>query len=309
MSHYPKKILSLSEQLDSYKQAGMLIPSEKEALAALRSIGYYRLRGYSFHKYDNAQKKYLLQTSFDDILKLYYFDRELSHLLFAMTSKIEISLRAHLCDALLIHQDALALTDPTYFADKKLFWQNLSSLTSEISRSNDVFVLHHYQNYEGMIPVWAAVEVMSFGNLSKTIKNLKTGKNSAASKLLSDYSFVSSKGNVVQPSMDMFTSWTQGVVVLRNICAHNSRIYHRTISTHIQIPQKEHLSLPVKNNGLYQFVIAMKYLRPDDAVWNHFVFDIEELFDKYQDFFSLDKLNFPPDWKERLLIPMQNNPD
>ena len=60
---------------------------------ALKSIGYYRLRGYSFHLYDNATKKYISETKFEDVLKLYQFDQELSALIFTMISKIEVALR------------------------------------------------------------------------------------------------------------------------------------------------------------------------------------------------------------------------
>lgn len=31
---------------------------------ALKSVGYYRLRGYSFHLYDNATKMYIPGTKF-----------------------------------------------------------------------------------------------------------------------------------------------------------------------------------------------------------------------------------------------------
>ncbi len=309
MASYPKKILTLSEQLSAYQAAGLQIRSQQEALDALRCIGYYRLRGYSFHKYDHVKKQYQPQTSFDDILKLYYFDTELSHLLFSMTSVIEVSLRARLSQALLIHHDALALTDPVYFADKKLFWQNLSTLTMEISRSNDLFIRHHYEKYDGMIPVWAAVEVMSFGNLSKTIKNLKTGKDSAASDLLSHYVILSPKGKYVHPSMAMFASWTQAVSVLRNLCAHNSRIYNRSISTHIQIPDTLQLPPPSKGNGLYPFMVAMRCLSPNEDVWNRFISDLQTLFIKYEGNFSLTQLGFPTDWQQRLFIPKRNQID
>ena len=104
MRHYPKNILSIQQQIKSYIDAGMVIVSTDEVEEVLRTIGFYRLRGYSFQLYDNIKKEYLPGTSFDDILEIYNFD-----------------------------------------------------------------------NHDGEIPIWAAVEVMSFGTLSKVIKNLRTG--------------------------------------------------------------------------------------------------------------------------------------
>lgn len=68
--------------------------------AALTTIGYYRLRGYSFPLYNNDSRQYRPGTDFSDILNLYHFDTELSGLLFSMATCIEVALRARLSDAL-----------------------------------------------------------------------------------------------------------------------------------------------------------------------------------------------------------------
>lgn len=305
MAPYPKQILTIPQQLQSYMNAGMQISSQNEVIDALQSVGYYRLRGYSFHLYDNKTKKYHPGINFSDVLKLYHFDRELSHLLFGMASSIEVALRCRLCDAMLVHGDALILTNPSYFSDKQLFWKNLATLSNEISRSNDVFIRHNYENHNGEIPLWAAVEVTSFGTLSKIIKNLQTGTGSAFSSIASHYCYQSAKGKPVTPSHKMLCSWIQAVVVLRNICAHNSRIYNRTISTHPTILIADQITPVTPNpqhNGLYQILLAMKYLRPSDDVWKSFFSDMQSLFAKYQGCFDYGRMNFPADWQAHLQI-------
>ena len=194
----------------------MVITSREDVEKALKSVGFYRLRGYSFHLYDNATKKYVPGTKFEDILRLYQFDQELSSLIFLMISKIEVALRVRalrvrLVEALLIHGEPLVLQDSSIFKEKKLYWQNMSTVASEIARSNDVFIKHNFDNHEGEVPVWAAVEVLSFGTLSKIIKNLKTGTGSSYSILAANYQYKSKKGNLVNPSQKMLASWIQGV--------------------------------------------------------------------------------------------------
>ena len=147
-----------------------------------------------------------------------------------MISKIEVALRVRLVEALLIHEEPLVLQDSSIFKEKKRYWQNMATVASEIARSNDVFIKHNFDNHDGEVPVWAAVEVLSFGTLSKIIKNLKTGTGSSYSILAANYQYKSKKGNLVNPSQKMLASWIQGVSVLRNMCAHNSRIYNRTNS-------------------------------------------------------------------------------
>ena len=92
MYQYPKQILTIDQQVQSYIDAGMEITSREDIEKALKLIGFYRLRGYSFHLYDNTTKKYVAGTKFKDIIKLYQFDQELSALIFSMISKITVGI-------------------------------------------------------------------------------------------------------------------------------------------------------------------------------------------------------------------------
>lgn len=275
----------------------MTIDSQDEAKQSLTTIGYYRLKGYSFHRIDPVTRKYIAGTNFSDVLKLYHFDSELSHLIFSYLCQIEVALRARLVNAFQLTHDALILHDPSAFKDKQLYWRNQGTIASEISRSNDVFIEHNFNNHEGSIPIWASVEVMSFGTMSKTIKNMKTGSRSAFSMLVQNYKFKSTSGNMVTPSKDMFTSWIQAVSVMRNICAHNSRIYNRAISTRPQLISSDIISPQPRYNGLYQIMLSMKYLRPTDDSWTTFVGDFKQLLAKYNGVYELRRMNFPTDWE------------
>lgn len=302
MYQYSKQILKIQQQIQSYIDAEMEIGSRDEVENALKMIGYYRLRGYSFQRYDNFTKKYIPGTKFEDILKLYHFDQKLSDIIFSMLSKIEVALRTRVVDALLIHEDALILQDSSIFKDKKIYWQNASIIASEIARSNDVFIKHNFDKHEGEVPVWAVVEVISFGTLSKMIKNLKAGTGSAYAALASNYKYTTKKGNLVNPSQKMFTSWVQSVTVLRNMCAHNSRIYNRTIHTTPEILDVDKITPLPAHSGLYQILLAMKYLRPSDELWNVFVKEFDDLLKDHGSVISLAAMNFPGDWKIHLSV-------
>lgn len=95
MYQYPKQILTIDQQVQSYIDAGMEI------------------------------------TSREDIIKLYQFDQKLSALVFSMISKIEVALRVRLVEALLIHGELLVLQDPSIFKEKKRYWQNAATVASE----------------------------------------------------------------------------------------------------------------------------------------------------------------------------------
>ena len=85
------------------------------------------------------------------------------------------------------------------------------------------------------------------------------------------------KGNMVNPSQKMLASWVQCVSVLRNMCAHNSRIYNRTIHTTPETLDADKVTPSPVHNGLYQILLAMKYLRSSDEEWTVFVDAFVEL--------------------------------
>ena len=58
MKQYPKKIYNTKELVQKYKRDGLIIKDEQATEDILNKIGFYRLRGYSFHLYDNKTKKY-----------------------------------------------------------------------------------------------------------------------------------------------------------------------------------------------------------------------------------------------------------
>ena len=298
--YYPKRILSLTDQLQTYKDAGMVIPSDETVLNALSSIGFYRLRGYCYNLYDNHTKQFIPGTSFDHILKLYEFDTKLSELLFTFLSKIEIALRVRLTESLLIYKDALILGSPIPFQNKKVYWKNYSTICSEIARSHDVFIRHNFHMHNGQVPLWAAVEVLSFGTLSRIIKNLKNGNGSAFARLSEFYKYRTLKGNLAKPSHKTLSSWIQALVVLRNTCAHNARIYNRSYKIPPEILQIDKVIPQPPHSGLYELLLAMKYLRPSDTDWKDFSMSLQKLIQDYHSYISLSAMNFPNDWKSHL---------
>ena len=64
------------------------------------------------------QRSMFRGTKFEDIIKLYQFDQELSALVFPMISKIEVALRVRLVEALLIHGEPLVLQDSSILKRK-----------------------------------------------------------------------------------------------------------------------------------------------------------------------------------------------
>ena len=104
------------------------------------------------------------------------------------------------------------------------------------------------------------------------------------------------------PSKKMFSSWVQAVSVLRNMCAHNSRIYNRTIHTTPEILNADKVTPAPAHNGLYQILLAMKYLRSSDEEWMLFVNELDKLLQNNGGVLSFTAMNMPTDWKSHLSV-------
>ena len=57
-----------------------------------------------------------------------------------------------------------------------------------------------------------------------------------------------------------------------------------------------------KYNGIYQTILAMKYLRPSDEQWSAFADQLTALISKYSAVIEMGRLNFPQDWHDHFAI-------
>ena len=80
------------------------------------------------------------------------------------------------------------------------------------------------------------------------------------------------------------------------------RIYNRTIHTTPEILDVDKVTPPPAHNGLYQILLAMKYLRSSDEEWTAFVDIFDKLIQNNIGVVSLTAMNLPTDWKAHLIV-------
>ena len=104
---YDRPWKSFEEQLALLRERGMGVDDEATALRWLQRVGYYRLSAYwyPFRVFRHVQDEqtgvlstqrtdaFVADTTFDDAVNLYLFDRELRLLLADALERIEVSLR------------------------------------------------------------------------------------------------------------------------------------------------------------------------------------------------------------------------
>lgn len=92
---FDKPPLTLEQQLDKWQSRGLVVPDTTKALHYLRFIGYYRLSAHALPVQQLAapDKPFRAGTSFEDLLGLYVFYRELRLVVMDAIERIAVAFR------------------------------------------------------------------------------------------------------------------------------------------------------------------------------------------------------------------------
>lgn len=279
--------MTIEEQVENLKAIGLIIEDEDYAKKILNDISYFRLiKAYSLNlKARNGN--YNKDITFNQIVDLYLFNANLRQLLFPQIEKIEVNMRCRVANHISQEYGVLGYKDSKNFADESYHEEFMEEIELEISRNSKApFVKNFRDNYEGgELPMYALVEVFSFGTLSKFYKNLSNkDKKTIAKPFGVGYTYLE--------------SWIESISYVRNICAHYGRLYNAKLAK-TPILYKEYITAGIRNNRIFGVLLCMKHLLKGDRHWNQFVDQIDLLFEKYE---NVDKktMGFPEDWKELL---------
>lgn len=279
--------MTIDEQVENLKSIGLIVDDEEYAKKILNDISYFRLvKAYSL----NLKPKngcYDKQTTFKEIVALYLFNANFRQIIFPEIEKVEINVRCRVANFFAEQYGVLGYLQAENFADENYHAQFLKDINEEIGRNSKAPLVRNFrENYEGgNLPIYALVEVFSFGTLSKFYKNmLNKDKKAIAKSFGVGYTY--------------FESWLESISYVRNICAHYGRIYNAKLSK-TPILYKEYTQVGIRNNRIYGVLLCLKHLLKNDVHWNLFVDKIELLFDKYQ-YVKISTMGFPENWRELL---------
>lgn len=279
--------MTIDEQVENLKGIGLIVDDEEYAKRMLNDISYFRLvKAYSLNlkpKNGNYDRK----TTFRELVDLYLFNANFRQIIFPEIEKIEINVRCRLANYFAEHYGVLGYLDAGNFTEEEYHAEFLRDIEEEVRRNSKApFVRNFRENYEGgNLPIYALVEVFSFGTLSKFYKNMHGKDKKAISKTFGvGYTY--------------FESWLESISYVRNICAHYGRLYNAKMSKTPML-YKEYAQVGIGNNRIYGVLLCMKHLLKSDTHWNLFVDKIEMLFEKYESV-QIGTMGFPEDWKEIL---------
>lgn len=313
---YPKTVKTDAEHIALLRARGLQIDDEARALRYLRQIGYFRLSGYlaAFERgtqESGARDHAILPgTTFDQVLDLYVFDRKLRLLIMEAIERVEVTLRSAWANSLAreadeqrgVHPNAHAWLDPKRTDGSVDALSLMSNGARKLNDSQESFAVHYRGTYDSprFPPVWALVETLSFGELSRWLEHTASlNVKRAVSEALG------------LPNQQVAHRVVEALSSIRNVCAHHNRCWDRLhakglptlnqlrddlVTFTTRSPSGELVTAPDKH--LYNYLVVLAYilnhLNPKSTWRARLVALVAE---RTPD--QLKRMAFPADWHQR----------
>lgn len=294
--HYSKQAISIDQQIEVLKKRGLLITDDVQVKQTLNVVSYFRLADYWRHmEADRLTHQFKSSSHFQSVLDCYYFDKELKVLLFAAVQTIEIAIRTKMKNVFTPAFGAFWFADGSLAVNQSYFTTNLEHIRTEVNRSREEYIKGHFNKYSSpeFPPAWKTLEVVSFGTLSKLYSNFSdaTVKHQVAHEFgLNHHKFL--------------RSWMESLAILRNYCAHHSRVWNRTFpvkpQTPHKMPNKWITDFSFSPESAYSQLCCICYWLNSIYPNNTFASDLHSLFQKYSSI-NPSLLGFPANWKSESL--------
>lgn len=290
-----KEFKSIDEQLEILKSRGLTVHNEEKAKSFLLQNNYYRISGYSLTLRDHDQ--FFPNACFQNIIDIYSFDHELRHILLKYIEKIEVKIKSIYVYHFTEIHGSTGYLDKSYFTDSQQYQKTMDKIEDQKSRrlDHEAYLKHFVKDLKQDVPLWAAVDLMTIADISQLY--------SISEKLIMD-SVAKDFGFITKDKTMLLGSMMKSMTIIRNLCAHGSRLFNRLFEQRPWLSKKEKECLIKYQNGmidnshLYGFIFLMrKLLEPEDFL--QMKAEIIKLSENIP-FIDMKHYGFRKDWKEVL---------
>jgi len=323
MAIFTKPAINPREQLELLKKRGLTIIDETRSLRFLEAVSFFRLTPYMRpFQTGNGEHQFKVGTKFNQLTRLYDFDRRLRLLVIDAIERTEVAVRAHIANELsskygthwylekeqfkkhyqhrrliqtIQEKQQVALEDYTRecLRIEQLKTTNQQTKTYlKNKRKQESYARHYALTYHQpeLMPSWAMLEEISLGELSHLYKGLAKDK---------DKKNIANGFDLYPPLLE---SWLHTLTVIRNICAHHARLWNRELGIKPAYPTQKDFNWPSyldKDHPHTRVAIVFSILHhmmqrvSPNTGWHNRLFS---LFDEFSEL-SLNKMGLPENWK------------
>lgn len=285
-----KEPKTYAEQIEILKSRGLVISDEKNALSTLSSINYYSISGY-LHNFKDKDGTYSGNLSFEKVIKIMQCDRRMKSIIKYALDLIENNLKTKMAYILAHEIGSTGYLERKNYKDKDEYDILNKKFQNSVRNNKKLpFVVHHNEKYNGVFPIWVAVELFTMGMISNMYKNLDT----RLQKLIS---------LEFRTGVNQLSSWIENITYIRNLSAHNMRIYGFALQKQ---PKKCKNNFDEKfryTSKVFDEIYVMKFLYGNKNEWNHYIIpSIQQILLEYEEYIDLNEYGFDENWDSLLII-------
>ena len=255
----------------------------------LSTVNYYRLTTYGKHLRKPSDPELFEDgVTLDDLYDLYQFDMGLRHQILPVLEFFEVQLRAKISYHLAMAYGSTGYTDAANFRGDRQSQGSHKSLMNkfriEVDREDDLaFVRHHQSKYGGKFPIWAAMELFSFGMIAQLFAIMNEADQWAISKQY-------------RLTPEELSALISASVDVRNICAHYGRLYNQVMDDRVILPPKY---AQYDSDFVFPILLMLKVPAGGHRVYSDMIRGIAQLEKEYPKA-ELRLCGFPNDWESVL---------
>ena len=249
-----KEYKNSNELLDYIISKGVSVNNKEDALYKIKTNSYYSIINTYKDVFKNTNNEYKKNVSFDEIYALFEFDKNLRSIFLKYSLEIEMILKSLLAEALSSKygiKDYLLKENFDDTVDETTITESINVIEEEINKQNGKHeAVTHYIDEYGFVPPFVLTKILTLGELSRLYAMLKQSDRQSISK-----NFKLSDKVLKQIIVNM--------TMIRNICAHNDRLFsfHSKFRISFKYIEKNYNE---KSVNIYMIMKCMESLLPKD---------------------------------------------
>jgi len=269
---YTKPHATAAERLAHLASRGLVVADPDSAAHDIDLIGYERLRIYflSRRQIGVAGRPFVPGISNQHILRLYECDMRLRDVCFAAVGQFELVLRNAISEALSDAYGSHPYDEIGAFRDAAARIEALQTFVGVYARSKDQRAKHYRQTYSAPVlpPIWTMKKFLTFGAAARLFQCLN---GSIKTKIATQFGVRSDQ---------IFTSWLECLVDLRNMCAHHDRLFNRSFQKQPATLRKARLPI-ASSNKLKAVLECLDYLLTQRGVPSQVTAEVDAIIVTY----------------------------
>lgn len=284
-----KEYKSPEEIIDILISRNLTISSPIRTKRLLSENNYFFLKGYNdlFLDNDSDDIKYKDGVDFEDIYRIYVFDKDIKIVLFRYLLDIEQKIKAVLSDFI---SNKYGIKDGEYlkksnyngdcpYLDKVL--KNIKDQKKTYGEKNEA--VKHYQNKYGYVPLWVLTKALTMGAIRDLYNIMKPDDQDRIAREILEKDIPKRRVATLKNMIAL-------LVDVRNMCAHDEMLInfkHSRIDISV-MPELQFFKLKKNKKGeliqgrkdLFAVLISIKYLT-NKTTYNQFIQTLESEISKF----------------------------